>query len=333
MPAQQPQPRFRAGSDATSSQLSRRSWLAAAAGLCGIPAWPQSLTARQAQPQPGQAAEIAEVEALAKQVGLGPFIHVAKGHFLGLGDAPKEFCEAALGICESETTAFLAYFNDNKRGFKLALPQRAMTVITLKDKSSYQAFSGDDPGANVGGHYDIKTNRLVMFDFRSRRAELGANPELINRIALVHETAHLLSYNTGLLSREADNPDWVSEGLAIYCELWQRGKPKRQIGSINGPWLVELRKAKQPGARWLPIHDLIVDDEAIWADDTQTLAYAESWLLVHYLIKNEPEKFRTYVAGLKAATQDTNRVERFEAIFGPTKTVGEHVDRSLKRLQ
>lgn len=331
MPAQQPVPRLRAAALASSSHLSRRSWLAAAAGLCNLSAWPQLLTARPATPQAGHADEIAEVEALAKQVGLGPFIHVAKGHFLGLGDAPKDFCEAALGICESETTAFLSYFNE--RGFKLTLPHRALTVITLKDKASYQAYSGDDPGANVGGHYDLKTNRLVMFDFRSRRAELGASPELINRISLVHETAHLLSYNTGLLSREADVPDWVSEGLAIYCELWQRSKPARPIGGVNGPWLAELRKAKQPGARWLPLHDLIVDDEAIWDDDTQTLAYAQSWLSVYYLMKKEPEKFRTYLAGLKDATQETKRVEQFEAIFGPTTKVGEQVDRYLKRMR
>ena len=322
----QPVPRCR-----NRLRASRRRWLAAAFVVCGLSGSPQIVFARQSRPQLTQPEEIAEVNAVAKKAELGTFIHVPKGHFLGLGDAPKEFCEAALGICESEATAFLEYFN--KRGFKLALPERSMTVITLKDKGSYQAFSGDDPGANVGGHYDVNTNRLVMFDFRSRRAELGANPELINRIALVHETAHLLAYNTGLLSREADNPDWVSEGLAIYCELWQRSKPARAIGGVNGPWLTELRKAKQPGAAWLSVHDLIVDDKAIWDPDTQSLAYAESWLLVHYLMKTEPEKFRAYLADLKNATQETNRVEQFEAIFGPTKKVGEQVDRYLKRLR
>ncbi len=66
----------------------------------------------------------------------------------------------------------------------------------------------------VGGHYDLDTNRLVMFDFRpaSDEIDLQADPERVNLLALVHETTHLLCFNTGMLSRQTDVPDWVSEG-------------------------------------------------------------------------------------------------------------------------
>jgi hypothetical protein len=321
-------------------RLSRRHWLAAVAvGPLGLSAWPKPALARQADQDSTEAEEIAQVEALAKKAGLGPFIqlHSQKRQFLGMGDAPKEFCEAALGICESLAAAFVPYFQ--AQGFKLALPKRAMTVITLKDKSSYQAWSGDDPGAIVGGHYDLRTNRLVMFDFRPERDELGANPEFINRMALVHETTHLLSFNTGLLSRKADVPDWVSEGLAIYVELWRPTKPKKQIGSAHDLWLPFLRTAKRPNARWIPIHDLIANDKAIWDPNTQQLAYAESWLLVHYLMKKEPKKFRAYLAAINDSKvdehekDDSERIELFESVVGPTKTVTTHVDSYLKQLR
>ena len=326
-----------------TSRLCRRRWLfAAAVGPWVLSAWPREAVARQEKQEPTEAEEIAQVEALAREKGLGPFIHVRsrKGHFLGMGDAPKEFCEAALGICESLEAAFLPYFQ--AQGFKIASPKRALTVITLKDDASYRAWSGDDPGANVGGHYDLISNRLVMFDFRPRRdgaggpADLvdagsqgpdrrpnpGANAELINRISLVHETAHLLSFNTGLLSRDADVPDWVSEGLAIYVELWRRSKPQRKIGTLHGPWLQELRKDKPPSASWIPIRNLVAGDEAIWAPETQEQAYAESWLLVYYLMKKEPKKFQAYLAALKGAKDDSKRIELFEKELGPTKTVG-----------
>jgi Protein of unknown function (DUF1570) len=338
---------------ASSWGLCRRRWLfAVALGPWVLSAWPREAVARQEKPERTEAEEISQVEALAKEKGLGPFIHLRsrKGHFLGMGDAPKEFCEAALGICESLEDAFVPYFRE--QGFKVASPKRALTVITLKGDSSYRAWSGDDPGANVGGHYDLTTNRLVMFDFRPRREEAGgpadlvdagsqgsdrrpnpgANAELINRISLVHETAHLLSFNTGLLSRDADVPDWVSEGLAIYVELWQRAKPPRKIGTIHGPWLQELRKTKPPSASWIPIQNLVVGDEAIWAPQTQEQAYAESWLLVYYLMKNEPKKFQAYLAALKDAKNDSKRVELFEKAVGPTKTIAAQVDRYLKKL-
>jgi hypothetical protein len=332
--------------------LSRRRWLTAmAVGPWGLSAWPPAALARQARKEPTEAEEIAEVEAMAQKLGLGQFIHVRsrKGQFLGLGDAPKEFCEAALGICESVAAAFLQYFQE--QGFKLALPKRALTVITLKDDASYRAVSGDDPGANVGGHYDLDTNRLVMFDFRPRRGapgapadpvdpgsqdpdrrpDPGANAELINRISLVHETTHLLSFNTGLLPREAKVPDWVSEGLAIYVELWRRTRPQVKIGAVHRPWLQVLSKAKQPNEQWIPLRDLVADDKAIWDANTQELAYAESWLLVHYLMKNEPKKFRAYLAALKDAKDDSKRMTLFEAQLGPVKTVSAQVDSYLKQ--
>ena len=55
-----------------------------------------------------------------------------------------------------------------------------------------------------------------------------ADPERVNLLALVHETTHLLCFNTGLLSRKANVPAWVSEGLATYVEIWRN--KQTQIG-------------------------------------------------------------------------------------------------------
>jgi len=317
------------------SQLSRRSWLAGALlGLTGAATAPRIARSMQAREAAIEADEIASVQASAKKAGLGPFAQSRTDHFLGMGDADDRFRNTALGICESEAAAFQTHFRE--KGFKVAMPAGRLTVITLKNDASYRAYSGEDPGPTVGGHYDLDTNRLVMFDFRPKRDELGneADPERINLLALVHETTHLLCYNSGLLSRQTDVPDWVSEGLATYVELWRK-KPPTRIGATNRPWLLYLRQVRETGTPWIPIAELIAADDTFWNTQTQQLSYAESWLMVHYLMK-EPQlaRFRSYLAGLPARGRGTaaQRVEHAERHFGSLRTLDRELVRHFKGL-
>ena len=122
-----------------------------------------------------------------------------------------------------------------------------MTVITLKDKASYAEFNGEPAEEEDGGRYDLDSNRLIVFDFRSNKTELDATPQRVNLLALVHETVHLLCYNSGMLGLNHDVPDAISEGLATFCELWQtRGRGK--IGTVNNPRLLALSNATDEGA-------------------------------------------------------------------------------------
>jgi hypothetical protein len=203
-----------------------------------------------------------------------------------------------------------------------------LTVITLKDEISYQAYSGIDPGQTGGGHFDLDTNRLVIFDFRPKgeQAAVVANPVRVNLLALVHETTHLLCFNAGLLSRKGDVPKWVSEGLATYAEMWR--KNTTHIGAANRPWLDYLRKRSVP---WITVTDLIATDKTFddGDDATAQLSYAESWLLVHYLMK-EPRlpAFRAYLAGLPSAPAG-GRVEYAEKHLVSLKTLDRELGREL----
>ena len=280
-----------------------------------------------------EADEIAAVQAQATKAGLGRFSVDRKDHFVCLGDAPDLFRTTALAICESLSTAFLPHFRE--RGFKLAMPAQRLTVITLKDQESYRAFLGGDSEKAVKGHYDLDTNRLVMFDFRPARAEsdLQSDLERINLFALVHETTHLLCFNTGLLSRQSDVPNWVSEGLATYVEIWQKNKKRSiPIGTVNRPWLLYLLQSRS----WIPIPDLVADDKTFWEESTEELSYAESWLMMHYMMKSEAQwpKFRSYLAGLPPQKQGTaaNRLALAEKHFGSLKQLDRELTGRLKRL-
>ena len=81
-------------------------------------------------------------------------------------------------------------------------PKRRLTLIVLRDQDSYSALLGEAPGKDVGGHYDLETNRLVIFDFRPQQAAIAAEADRVNLFTLVHETAHQLSFNTGILNRQ-----------------------------------------------------------------------------------------------------------------------------------
>jgi hypothetical protein len=315
--------------------LNRRSWLAGA--LLGISAGsvtPRPLGAAQGGRAAGDADEIAAVQAAAKKAGLGPFSVNRTGHFLCLGDAPELFRETALDRCESLANAFLSYFRS--REFDVDFPARSSTVIALKDDASYRAFSGDDgdnPGVTVGGHYDPETNRLVIFDFRPKREELAAEPERVNLFTLVHETTHLLCFNTGLLSRTADVPACVSEGLATYVEIWRPGR-KRTLGGINGPRLQVLVDARNNGNRWIPIADILANDDLCQNQKTGQLAYAESWLMVHHLLNTSAQlpKFKAYLAEIPAAAGANQRLEYAEKRLGSLKTLDRQVNRHAQQL-
>ncbi len=159
---------FRHGAHGRKVHISRRSWLASAVlGLAALLAASPLAWSMQADGADGsEAEEIASVQAIAKKGGLEPFSTSRTEHFVGLGDADARFRSDALKICESLQSDFLRYFLG--RGFKVALPKKRLTVITLKGAASYKAYTGEEPGAMDGGHYDLDTNRLVMFDFRPR---------------------------------------------------------------------------------------------------------------------------------------------------------------------
>ena len=236
---------------------------------------------RAAQPKPVRAAaeadEITRLEKALEDAKLGPIRRAESGHFLARGDAPESFQREALRQCEALGQAFLAHFRE--RGFTADFPAGRLTLVILKDQDSYAALLGAAPGKDVGGHYDLETNRLVVFDFRPQAGVERKQAEKINLFTLVHETSHQLSFNTGLLDRGTPVPLCISEGLATYVELWRLGV-KNAIGGLNRPRLLALRDAQD----WIPIADLLADDKG-FEPATEQLAYAESWLLVHHLMR------------------------------------------------
>ncbi len=183
------------------------------------------------------------------------------------------------------------------KGFPVALPERRLTVVILDDDRSFAAYSGNkglrmvprrtDPAPSIHGYFSRKDNRLQIFDHRSLGPQLAARPGYENLRTLAHELTHQLTFNTGLLDRRGDVPACVVEGLAMYGEV-RKLTGRTAPGQINRMRIDNLAAMQRRRIPWIPVAQLLADDHHVGNAATHEglLAYAESWLLVDYLMMN-----------------------------------------------
>ncbi len=314
--------------------MTRRRWLERGLALLAVPGLARVATGQSASRialRPDEQKLVETIEARAREVGLGPFDASSTEHFLGVGNTPAGYRAEALHLCEMIADDFMRAFRE--RDFKkVALPARRMTVVVLKDAGDYAAFSKKAQKLE-GGRYEIDANRLIVFDFRPEQGELARSATRINTFTLVHETIHLLSFNTGLLSAQADWPTAISEGIATYGELWVTTNRRKAFGMVNRPRLAAIDQAAANRVPWIPVSKLIGDD-CVFDDpnpDVVQLAYAESWLLVHMLLRQPAwlPKFRKYLAGMPKPGGKLNRSAYAASVFGPL----DRLDQAVRRYE
>lgn len=301
-----------------AGELSRRAWLA---GLA------ISLTASarggdDEKAGPGSRRDLEAVRDRARAVGLGPLRVTETEHYQGIGDAPDVFRKDALKLCEGLFDDYFKHFRG--LGFAVKEPEGRLTVVVLADARGFRSFLGADPGEEVGGIYDLDTNRLVIFDNRAAGNARGARA---NTVSLIHEATHQLTFNTGLLDREADVPLAIIEGLGIYGES-RRPSGRPGIGARNLDRLPVLARAIQ-GEGLMPLEELL-DDKVFDNPALVQLAYAESWLLVYDLLhsRGRRPRFRAYLDAIRRRRDPGHRLDDARRHLGDL----ELLDRELREL-
>ena len=143
-----------------------------------------------------------------------------------------------------------------------------------------------------------------------------------NLSTIIHEATHQLAYNSGLQRRFADNPTWVSEGLAMYFEAPDMRNMSRWsgIGEVNQKNLKRWREysARRPSDS---LSSLIGDDTRIMSAETALDAYGEAWALTYFLIRTHKEEYLKYLRSIsesRIGTQLTphQRLKMFSGAFG-----------------
>ena len=254
--------------------------------------------------------------ALAADLGAGAAPRVTP-HFAVASTASAEFTAWACDLLEAVFAGFAAEFAPP--GGALPEPPGPLPVLILKDRAAFEAFAARPDQAARGvnpalsqGYYDPVSNRVVLYDFsgagggavRQRIAHRQANVATV-----AHEATHQLAYNAGLHARLADNPVWLTEGLAMQAEAADPRSPLgwRGFGTGANPgrskqWRIALAaRRRDPTVRDVnPLPGLIETDDAFADPAVAASAYAAAWVLVKHLRQDRPEAFATYLADLAA---------------------------------
>jgi hypothetical protein len=221
---------------------------------------------------------------------------------------------------------------------------------------SYRRYAINELGDAVDSiiaYYNLKTNRIAMYDLTGVQAARGDaprrsgveinatlnKPEAANLVAtIVHEATHQIAFNCGVQTRLADVPVWMSEGMAMYFETpdLSGSRAWRGVGAVNRARLDQFRRY----SRTRPadsLSTLLSDDHRLQKPEGVLDAYAESWALTYYLIKQRPKDFVAYLkllADKSPGTKDTpeQRRQQFEQQFGDLKRLDEDFQRQTGRL-
>ncbi len=302
--------------------VTRRSLLTGA-----LAAW-AGISGRAGEPDHPQSEEDQErraIEAIMGKAGLRSIGTTRSPHYLGIGDTSESFRSLTLQDCEAVAADYLDYYRS--QGFEVAMPSRRLIVVILADESSLAAFNGDrrwqkkpaeaKPLPVVPGHYETHSNRIVLLDMHAV-AYRGAGPATLRHIA--HEATHQLTFNTGLLNRVGDVPHSIGEGLAQYGEI-RKASGRTAPGRLHLHNLGVLSASRRQGTPCYPIAQLLADDRPFVLGSftrLQSLAYAEAWLLIDYLMTDRTRLagFRAYLEAIRPRVDPEHRLDDAERHLG-----------------
>lgn len=282
-------------------------------------------------------------ERLLDEFGPGFQVWDKSKNYVVVYNTTRKYAQWTSSLLERLQKGFLAYWK--KRGCDIRDPEVPLVVVIFGDKDSYLRYAREELGAAAGsaiGYYSFQTNRITMYDLTgmqalrredSRRGSahdisaMLSEPEAAPLVAtIVHEATHQIAFNCGLQKRYADNPVWLAEGLAMYCETPDlfSNRSWSGIGRVNyDRW--DLYRENANNDKVLPLESLIVDDTRFRNSRTAVDAYAEAWAWTYFLATWHTDEFVAYMKDLAAKpllTSDDKkgRLADFKRHFGSDLT-------------
>lgn len=219
----------------------------------------------------------------------------------------------------------------------LGEPDGPLVAIILANEKQFTDFAAKDVGAAAAagakGYYSIASNRIVLYDLTAGESSAPAktldditkkiSQSPFNVATVVHEATHQIAFNTGLHTRQADNPVWLTEGMAMYFETPDLNNRTgwRTVGKVSDGRLKQFRAYVQQRRKPNSLATLLATDQRFTDVDLAADAYAEAWTLTHYLIKTKRKLYLEYLARLAAKPPlkwdgGEKRLEEFQSIFG-----------------
>lgn len=218
------------------------------------------------------------------------------------------------GLFEQLHRGFFAYWKN--QGWELPEAKFPLVALVFADRQNYDAYAMSDVGEaakSTIGYYNLQTNRMTTYYVPNAERNVAT---------IIHEATHQLAYNTGLQTRYADNPMWVSEGLAVFFESpdFNTRSGWRSIGKVN---VVNLERFRRYSARRgsESLATLLADDNRFRQEASAADAYSEAWAMTYFLLRTKKKEFIRYLKELSqgkplAARSARERIEIFEQAIG-----------------
>jgi hypothetical protein len=207
------------------------------------------------------------------------------------------------------------------RGFQPAPPPLPLVAVVCRDRAEFVRYArghAQAMPAGVVGYYDLKSNRIVVYDMGGAGSSASWQQ---NAAVLIHEATHQTAFNTGLHSRLAPPPLWLAEGLATLFEapgVFNSDEHPQAAERINRGRFEQFQLYR-PRHRPEWLLRMIAGDEFFRQDAAR--AYADAWALTFYLTESEPQKYVRYLlatARRPPLSEPTaaERLAEFTAVFG-----------------
>lgn len=134
---------------------------------------------------------------------------------------------------------------------------------------------------NNGGFYDPLNRRIAIVSRRGVEADEDS---------LFHEMTHaILDLGT---TGDPQWSAWLNEGLAQYFE---GSVYNQKLGQLDSPSVHIVKTMVDNEARFIPLARLIESSESPFTSDENAFYYAESHLLVTYLMTTHAPQFSLYI--------------------------------------
>lgn len=235
-------------------------------------------------------------------------------HYVILHQGNIEYARDVASLFESLYRAFFAYWKNQR--VEIKAPKYPLVAVVLDDRDEFIKHASREIGDTAGsviGYYHLASNQMTTYRV----------PNIERNIAtIIHEATHQLAYNCGLQTRFADNPMWVSEGLAMFFESPDLSNPRgwRGVGRINPVNLHRWRnyQSSRPSDSLVT---MFADDSRFRSAATAEDAYGESWAFTYFVLRTMKRQYTDYLQQLsriKALEERTGRerIEMIESAFG-----------------
>lgn len=260
-------------------------------------------------------------------------VHTTDNYVI-VASTPEAYSEWTSQLLERMQIAFQSYWKN--RRFELTPLASPMPVLILSSQSEFAKMAEFDrtpASANGQGYYLVTANRVVLFDLTAQDGDSAATTiaEVQRRAqripasvaTVVHEATHQIAFNRGMHRRYADNPVWLTEGMAMYFEAPDLNSRRgwSGIGKVNATRLYRFREFLQAKREPDSIDTLVRDNSRFGDADSAIDAYSEAWALTYFLIKTRIRDYSQYLQLISQKQplhwgKPAEHVAEFQSVFG-----------------